>query len=410
MMVTKGIEIRLYPTKGQATMFNKNIGAARVAYNAAIRTKEELYRDYGITFIPKPQCMKDFYPWMTECDSRAILTAVRNADTAYKNWFRNLKKGNKKGHPKHKKKSNKGSYETTSMPKDPNKLFRKGGIFIPKCGVVKFRAHQDISKIKNIRYLTIKRTASGKYFCSICCDCELEQMEKTGAVVGLDLGVKDAIITSDGQKFENKKFLRCGEKRIKRLQRSVSRKRKGSKNRDKARTRLAIAYEKLGNKRKDYLQKMTTNLVRDYDVICIEDLNVQGMMKNHHLAKSIADVSFSMIRQMLTYKCKWYGKELVIINRWSPTSKTCNHCGHIMENFSLGIREWVCPECGTHHDRDINAAKNILDEGMRMMFNNRTGDVRIYACEEESSEPSVFSSSLKQELCASSADEVEHGI
>jgi len=410
MMVTKGIEIRLYPTKGQATMFNKNIGAARVAFNACIRTKEELFRDYGISFNPRHQCMKDFYPWMTECDSRAILTAVRNAETAYKNWFRNLKNGDKKGHPKYKKKSARGSYTNTNMPKDPNKLFRKGGVFIPKCGVVKFKAHQDLSKIKNIRHLTIKRTSSGKYFCSICCDYELEQMEKTGAVVGLDLGIKDAAITSDGQKFENKKFLKRGEKWIKRLQKSVSRKRKGSKNRDKARTRLAIAYEKLGNKRKDYLQKMTTSLVMDYDVICIEDLNVGGMLKNHHLAKSIADVSFYEIRRQLEYKCRWYGKELVTISRWSPTSKTCNHCGLVMDNFNLGIREWVCPECGTHHDRDINAAKNILDEGMRMMFNDRTGDVRIYACGEESSRSFTFSSSLKQELCASSADEVEYGI
>lgn len=388
-------------------MFNKNIGAARVAYNAAIRTKEELYRDYGITFFPRPQCMKDFYPWMEECDSRAVVSAVRNAETSYKNWFRSLKKGNKKGHPQYKKKSSRGSYTNTNMPKDPNKLFRRGGIFIPKVGVVKFRSHQDISSIKNIRRLTIKRTASRKYFCSICCDYELEQMEKTGAVVGLDLGIKDAVITSDGQKFENKKFLKRGEKRIKRLQKSVSRKRKGGKNRDKARTRLAIAYEKLGNKRKDYLQKMTTNLVRDYDVICIEDLNVQGMMKNHSLAKSISDVSFYEIRRQLEYKCRWYGKDLVTISKWSPTSKTCNHCGHVMENFSLGIREWTCPECGTHHDRDINAAKNILDEGMRMMFNDRTGDVRIYACGEESSEPSVLSSSLKQELYTNSADEVE---
>ena len=406
MMVTKGIEIRLYPTKGQETMFNKNIGAARVAYNATIRTKEELYRDYGILFNPRHQCMKDFYPWMEECDSRAILTAVRNADTAYKNWFRNLKKGNKKGHPQYKKKSMKGSYTNTNMPKDSNKLFRKDGIFIPKCGVVKFKAHLDISSIKNIRNLTIKRTASGKYFCSICCDYEIKSLEKTGAVVGLDLGIKNAVTTSDGQKFENKKFLKRGEKQIKRLQKSVSRKRKGSKNRDKARTRLAIAYEKLGNRRKDYLQKMTSSLVSDYDVICIEDLNVQGMMKNHFLASAISDVSFYEIRRQLEYKCRWYGKKLVIINRRSPTSKTCNRCRHVMENFSLGIREWVCPECGTHHDRDINAAKNILDEGMRMMFNNRTGDVRIYACGEESSEPSVLSSSVKQELCYCSNNEV----
>ena len=382
-------------------MFNKNIGAARVAFNAAIRTKEELYRDYGITFFPRPQCMKDFYPWMEECDSRAVVSAVRNAEKAYSDWFKNLKKGDKKGHPQYKKKTQKGSYETNSMPKDPSKLFRKGKIFIPKCGVVKFRGYKDLSVIKNVRKLTVKRTSSGKYFCSICCDCELEQMEKTGVVVGLDLGVKDAIITSDGQKFENKKFLRCGEKRIKRLQRSVSRKRKGSRTLEKSRLKLAIAYEKLGNKRKDYLHKITTNLVRDYDVICIEDLNVGGMLKNHHLAKSISDVSFYEIRRQLEYKCGWYGKELVIINRWSPTSKTCNHCGHIMKNFNLGIREWTCPECGTHHDRDINAAKNILDEGMRMMMDVRQG-MPDFKPVERGVQGQALSPSAKQELYACS--------
>ena len=286
MIVTKGIELRLYPNKGQATMFNKNIGAAIVAYNACIKTKEELYRNYGITFNPRWQYLKDFFPWMSECDSRAILMASRNAETAYKNWFRNLKKGIKKGHPNFKKRGKKGSYTTcANMPTEKiDKVFREGGIFISKVGVVKFRSHQDLSDIKKIRHLTIKRSSSGKYYCSICCDVEVSELQHTGACVGVDLGLKDIIVTSDGQKIKNNHFAKKAQSRIRMLQKQLSRRKKGSKNREKTRVKLAIAYEKLGNSRKDFIHKLTTNLVRDNDIICIEDLNVKGMLKNHKLA------------------------------------------------------------------------------------------------------------------------------
>ena len=413
MVVTKHIKIRLYPNKGQRTAINKNIGAARVAYNVMLRTKEEMYREYGINFDPKWWLLKEDFPWMEECDSRAICSAHRNLNKAYQNWFRKLKNGIKGGHPKYKKKTKNGSYTNTSMATVPEKLFRAKGIFIPKVGVVKFRERVDFGSIKKIRHLTIKRISSMKYFCVICCDFVVPEYEKTGAVVGLDLGVKDLIVSSNGTKYENKKCLRNAEKKIKHLQRSASRKKKGSKNREKSRIRLAIAHEKLGNKRNDYLQKLTTELVRDNDVICIEDLNVKGMMKNHHLAKSVADASFLEIRRMLTYKCEWHGKQLVVIDRWEPTSKKCNHCGHIMEKFNLRIREWTCPECGIHHDRDINAARNILDAGLKILGVGETKKKRVrrgtpeFRLVEEGVRGTSSSLPMKQESCTGSTEEVE---
>ena len=370
MVVTKGIELRLDPTKAQKVYFNKCIGAERVAYNAMLNTKITLYRDYGVKdFSPNWSSLKDFYPWMKEVDSRCLNYAKIELERAYNNWFKSLKNGGNTGYPKFKKKEHKGSYHNTSMPSTPDRLFKDSKIFIPVIKWVRFRRYKelDLSKIKKIRNLTIKRTNTGKYFVSVCCDMEIPVYAHTSNCVGLDLGVKDLIVTSNGAKYNNKSFLKKDEKKIKHLQKVLSKKSKGSKNREKARIRLATVHEKLGNKRKDYLHKLTTKLVRENDIICIEDLNVKGMLKNHSLAKSVSDCSFSMIRSMLLYKCDWYGRNLVVIGRWSPTSKRCSCCGYVMPSMGLNVREWVCPTCGLSHDRDINAAKNILDEGLRSL-------------------------------------------
>lgn len=370
MVVTKGIELRLDPTKTQKVYFNKCIGAERVAYNAMLNTKITLYRNYGVkNFHLNWSSLKDFYPWMKEVDSRCLCYAKIELERAYKNWFRSLKNGGKYGAPKFKKKEHKGAYHNTSMPSTPDRLFKDSKIFIPVIKWVRFRRYKelDLSKIKKIRNLTIKRTNTGKYFVSVCCDVEIPEYAHTGNCIGIDLGVKDLIITSNGEKLENKKFLKNSEKKIKHLQRVYSKKKKGGKNCEKARVRLAIAHEKLGNKRKDYLHKLTTRLVRENDIICIEDLNVKGMLKNHILAKSVSDCSFSMIRSMLSYKCDWYARKLVVIDRWASTSKRCYCCGHVMPSMGLNVREWVCPTCGLYHDRDINAAKNILDEGLKLL-------------------------------------------
>lgn len=370
MVVTKGIELRLDPTKAQKIYFNKCIGAERVAYNAMLNTKITLYRDYGVkNFNPNWSSLKDFYPWMKDVDSRCLNYAKIEVESAFKNWFRSLKNGGNVGFPKFKKKAHAGKYHNTSMPSTPDRLFKDNKIFIPVIKWVRFMGYKnlDLTGIKKIRNLTIKRTNTGKYFVSVCCDVEIQEYTHTGSCVGLDLGVKDLIITSSGEKFENKHLLKNSEKRIKHLQRILSKKQKGSKNREKARLKLATAYEKLGNKRKDYLHKLTTRLVRENDIICIEDLNVRGMLKNHKLAKSISDCSLSMIRFMLSYKCGWYGRKLIVVDRWSPTSKRCSCCGHAMTAMGLNVREWVCPNCNTYHDRDINAARNILDEGLRLL-------------------------------------------
>ena len=370
MVVTKGIELRLNPTKVQKVYFNKCIGAERVAYNAMLNTKITLYRDYGVKdFSPNWSSLKDFYPWMKEVDSRCLNYAKIKLERAYNNWFMSLKNGGKYGAPKFKKKTHSGSYHNTSMPSTPDRLFKDGKIFIPVIKWVRYVSYKnlDLSRIKKIRNLTIKRTNTGKYFVSVCCNVEIPEYAHTGNCIGIDLGVKDLIITSNGEKFENKSFLKNFEKKIKHLQRVYSKKKKDGKNREKARIRLATAHEKLGNRRKDYLHKLTTRIVRENDIVCIEDLNVKGMLKNHSLAKSLSDCSFSMIRSMLSYKCAWYGRKLVVIDRWTPSSKRCSSCGHVMPSMNLNVREWVCPTCGLYHDRDINAAKNILDAGFRML-------------------------------------------
>ena len=249
----------------------------------------------------------------------------------------------------------------------------KNHIFIPKAGLVEFRADYDFNKlnIKKIYNLTIERSKTWKYYCSICVDVEQKEYEHTGEVIGLDLGIKDLIIDSNGNKYENPKYLNKAEKKIKHLQRLYSKKQKDSKNQEKARLKFAIAHEKLSNKRKDNLHKLTTKLIKENDVICIENLNVKGMTKNHKLAKAIQDASFGTLISMLKYKAAWNNRKIVEIGRFYPSSKLCHYCGHKMDYMGLEVREWTCPNCGKIHDRDrdINAAINIKNEGLRILDN-----------------------------------------
>lgn len=365
----KGIEIRLYPTKGQANMINKNIGAARVAYNVMLYRKRKHYEETKESLNVKPVDLYDEFPWMKEVDSRAITSAYIDLNSAYNNWFNSLKKKTKQVSkaPKFKQKGNSGSYRNTSMPSDPDRLFRNGKIFIPMLKLTNFRNDADVSKIKKVRNLTIKRTCSGKYFCSICCDYEIQEQEHTGEVIGIDLGIKDLVIDSNGNKYENPKYQTKVEKKIKYLKKLYSKKTKGSKNQEKTRLKLATAYEKLSNKRKDNLHKITTKLIRENDVICIENLNVKGMTKNRHLAKAIQDASFGTLVSMLKYKAQWHNRKIIEIGRFYPSSKLCSYCGHKMQYMGLEIREWSCPNCCEHHDRDVNAAINIKNEGLRIL-------------------------------------------
>ena len=233
-------------------------------------------------------------------------------------------------------------------------------------------------KIHNI---SIKRAKSGKYYCSICCDYNQYEFCNTGEVIGIDLGIKDLVIDSNGNKYSNQKYIQKAEKKIKHLQRLYSKKQKGSKNQEKARMKLAIAHEKLSNKRKDNLHKLTTKLIKENDIICIENLAVKNMMKNHSLAKAIQDASFGTIAKMLKYKAVWHNRRIVEIGRFYPSSKLCSRCGHKMDSMQLSVREWTCPNCGTQHDRDLNAAVNIKNEGLRILDNRYTEEsTGIKAC------------------------------
>lgn len=348
------------------TFFNKSFGCCRVIYNEMLYELQNAYKN-GIKLN---RCdlfkkIKSKYNWMSESDSQGLCNTYQDLNSAYTNFFNKRAK-----FPKFKKKRDKNSYRNGMMQKEISKLIpNQNHIRIPKAGLVEFREDYDFSKlnIQKIYNITIERSKTNKYYCSICVDVEIPEYEHTGEVVGIDLGIKDLVICSDRTKFENHKYQAKLEKKIKHLNRLYSKKIKGSKNKEKSRIKLAAAYEKLSNKRKDYLHKITTKLIRENDVICIENLNVKGMTKNHHLAKYIQDASFGTLVRMLKYKAAWHNRQIIEIGRFYPSSKLCSCCGHKMNYMGLEIRNWTCPVCKVTHDRDVNAAINIKNEGLRIL-------------------------------------------
>lgn len=375
--ITKSYKFRIYPNKNQRILIEKTFGCCRFVYNHYLAKSIEDYERTG-KMNSRFQNDKDYtqlkkceeFSWLKETDASAHQNAIRNLDVAYQNFFRRVKQGQKPGFPKFKKKSYAQSYTT------PNLMGSKGTIEtildvncikICKLGWVKAK----IDRIPQGHWvnMTIRRTPSGKYFVSLCCvDVPYQEYETTNSLVGVDLGIKDFAITSDGEKFENPKFLKNSEKRLKMLQKRLSKKHKGSKNREKARIKLAKQHEKVANQRNDFLHKLSTNFVKNHDLIVLESLRVKAMIRNHKLAKSISDVSWAEFVRMLSYKCDWNRKAFVQIDTFSPSSQFCSNCGYRnTEVKDLRIREWVCPECGVHHDRDINASNHILKEGLRII-------------------------------------------
>ncbi|WP_089172428.1 IS200/IS605 family element RNA-guided endonuclease TnpB [Bacillus cereus] len=374
MLVNKAYKFRIYPNKEQEILIVKTIGCSRFVFNYFLGMWNDTYKETGkgLTYnacsAQLPQ-LKIELEWLKEVDSIAIQTALKNLADAYKRFF---KKQNDK--PRFKsKKNNVQSYTTKHT--NGNIAIVDNKIKLPKLGFIKFAKSREIDG--RIMNATVRRNSSGKYFVSILTEVEIQPLEKADSAIGIDLGITDFAILSDGHKIDNNKFTSTMEKKLKREQRKLSKraliaKNKGihlldAKNYQKQKRKVARLHERVINQRDDFLNKLSTEIIKNHDIICIEDLNTKGMLRNHKLAKSISDVSWSAFVSKLEYKATWYGKTIVKVSRWFPSSQICSDCGHHDGKKSLEIRDWTCPICHANHDRDINASKNILAEGLRTL-------------------------------------------
>lgn len=351
---------RLYPNKEQEIYFAKCFGCVRFIYNRMLSDKIDYYKVTKQKLNNTPAQYKKEFSWLKEVDSLALCNAQINLQTAYNNFF----KRPEVGFPKFKSKKN-HNYSYTTNNQGGNICMSDRYIKLPKIGLVRVKKHRDFTGI--IKSVTISQNPSGKYYVSVLVYQEdKEKLPVCNHEIGIDLGIKEFCITSDGEMVANPKYLRKSEKKLRKLQKNLSRCRKGSKNREKCRIKVAKKHEKITNQRKDFLHKLSISMIRENQTIVLEDLRVKNMMSNNKLAKSIVDVSWSEFVRQLEYKSDWYGREIIKIDTWYPSSQICSNCGHRDGKKALSMREWTCPVCGIHHERDINAAINILNEGLRI--------------------------------------------
>lgn len=360
-MVNKTYKFRLYPTKEQEVLLNQHFGHSRWVYNHFLNERKEQYQadkksdNYykqaaTLTNLKKEEETK----WLKEVNSQTLQFALRSLDTAFLNFFR----GNAQ-FPKFKSRKYKNTFTIPQFG-----TIEEGKIHIPKFkGGIKVKLHREVDG--KIGKMSITKTPTGKYYVSIFTEQEIDDLQKTNKQVGIDLGLKDFVITSENKKFKNNRYTKKYAKQLKKAQQHLTRKQKGSNGFEKQKLKVAKIHEKIASCRLDTLHKVSKKLVESYDLISVEDLNVKGMIKNHKLSKHIADASWGNFVTLLQYKCDWYGKKLVKVNRFYPSSKTCGDCGWINQELKLSDREWTCKSCDVVHDRDLNASMNILKEGLK---------------------------------------------
>ena len=372
----KSIKIRIYPNAVQKEFISKQLGCCRFIYNKLLDYKKTQYEQNKqsvslsqlgkyLTNLKK----QDEYLFLNDVYARCLNQTMMDLIKAYDNFFKQHN-----GYPKFKSKK-----DTKQSCRFPINVFNRPNYI---CNKIKGNRITLIKQLKNILFkcsrkdeiylnenqkyihsVTLTKTSTNKYYLSILIDYNINQKDKLDTVIGLDLGIKDFIVDSNRNRYENKHFYKNKEQKLKKLQRQLSKKQNGSNNRNKLKIKLAKVHEKIRNQRLNYLHQITSKIVNENQIICIEDLNVNGMMQNHKLAKSIQELSLFEFRRQLEYKCRWYGRQLIIIDRFYPSSKTCHNCGYIYKGLRLSERDWVCPHCTSLIDRDYNASMNILNAG-----------------------------------------------
>ena len=375
----RAVKIRLYPNKQQATQINKLLGCCRFVYNQTLARKINQYKEHNISenrttlsyWLFHELLKDDNFLWLREQNTNVLQQVIMDMLDAYKRFFKQHT-----GYPKFKTKhDNKQSCRFVRYTISKRNDYTTYQLSLANIKNIKFRCNKKYAQYlqnhhDNIRQATLMKLPCDEYYLSILVDGDLtRKVKETNEVVGIDLGVKDFVITSEGEVFNNLHFKKNETNKITKLQHQLSRKEKGSNNRNKARIKLAKTYKKISDRKQYYLHKVSNSLINENQVICMENLNVKGMIKNHKIAESILEMNFGEFRRILEYKAKWYNRKIVFVDRFYPSSKICSCCGYKYKDLTLDIREWSCPNCGNHHDRDINAATNILNEGIRLIGN-----------------------------------------